>query len=95
MPKAIRREDITIKIYQTDLFGVTHYSEEVKKNRCVYRRKDGTEYVHDGELMRADDGSGYVEKRSWAGKSYSLKDWFKKVENTGGVIVVLPPSEKG
>lgn len=91
MPTPIRKEDITIKRYDTDLTGNTKYSEETKKNRCVYRRKDGTEYVHDGELRRAADGSGYVEKRSKQVKALNINDWLKKVKETGGVVVVLPP----
>ena len=90
MPTPIRKEDITIKHYNTDLAGNTKYSEETKKNRCVYRRKDGTEYVHDGDLMRADDGSGYVEKRSKQVQALSFKDWVKKVKETGGQIYILP-----
>jgi hypothetical protein len=91
MPTPIRKEDITIKHYDTDLTGNTKYSEETKKNRCVYRRKDGTEYVHDGELMRADDGSGYVEKRSKQVKALNIMDVIKRVKETGGQIVILPP----
>jgi hypothetical protein len=91
MPTPTKKEDITIKHYNTDLAGNTKYSEETKKNRCVYRRKDGTEYVHDGELMRADDGSGYVEKRSKQVQALNIMDIIKKVKETGGQIVILPP----
>ena len=65
--KAIRREDVEIRLFTDDVF----MSTRVDKNRHIFQRKDGTEYITNG---------GDV-----------TRDWVKKVKETGGSIIVLPP----
>jgi hypothetical protein len=86
--KAHRREDVEIRWYTDDKFDGTR----IEKNRHIYRRKDGAEYITGfGDVTRGADGKLFVERRCKTIQPININDWIKKVKETGGSVVILPP----
>jgi len=86
--KAIRREDVEIRWFTDDKFDGTR----IEKNRHIYKRKDGTEYITSfGDVTRGPDGKLFVERRCVSVEPINMMEYLKKVKETGGVVVVLPP----
>ena len=87
--KATRREDVEIRWFTDDVFTGTR----LEKNRCIYKNKDGTERITSfGQVTRdAVTGKLFVERRCKTVQPININDWIKKVKETGGVVVVLPP----
>jgi len=87
--KAIRREDVEIRWFTDDVFTGTR----IDKNRHIFKRKDGTEYITGFGAVTRDAATGklFVERRCKTVQPINILDWVKKVKETGGVVVVLPP----
>jgi len=87
--KATRREDVEIRWFTDGVFNGTR----IEKNRCIYKSKDGTERITSfGQVTRdATTGRLFVERRCITVQPLNIMDIIKKVKETGGVVVVLPP----
>ena len=87
--KAIRREDVEIRWFTDDVFTGTR----IDKNRHIFKRKDGTEYITNGGDVTRDAVTGklFVERRCKTIQPINIFDWVKKVKESGGQIVILPP----
>jgi hypothetical protein len=87
--KAIRREDVEIRWFTDDKFDGTR----IEKNRHIFKRKDGTEYITSmGDVTRdPTTGKLYCERRCKTVQALNIMDIVKKVKETGGQIVILPP----
>ena len=87
--KASSREDVEIDWYTDGKFQGTR----VEKNRCIYKRKDGTEYITSfGKVTRSEStGRLFVERHCKTIQPLNILDIVKKVKETGGYVVVLPP----
>lgn len=87
--KAARREDVEIRWFTDDVFQETR----IEKNRHIYKRKDGTEYITNGGDVTRDAATGrlFIERRCKTGQAINVRDILNKVKETGGVVVVLPP----
>lgn len=87
--KALRREDVEIRWYTDDKFDGTR----IDKNRCIYKRKDGTEYINGMGDVTRDPATGklYCERRCKTVQALNIRDILTKVKETGGTIVILPP----
>ena len=59
--KASSREDVQVDWYTDGKFQGTR----IEKNRCIYKRKDGTEYITNGGTVTRDPVTGklYIERR--------------------------------
>ena len=87
--KAIRREDVEIRWFTDDVFTGTR----IDKNRHIFKREDGTEYITNGGDVTRDPATGklFVERRCKTIQPINIFDWVKKVKESGGQIVILPP----
>lgn len=86
--KASSREDVKIHHYLDGKFLET----SVEKNRCIYKRKDGTEYISSfGDITRDAEGKPFLDRHARTIKALNIMDLVKKVKETGGSIVILPP----
>ena len=87
--KATRREDVEIRWFTDGVFQETR----IEKNRCIYKRKDGTEYITSFGDVTRDSATGklFAERRCKTVQPINIHDWVKKVKEAGGVVVVLPP----
>lgn len=86
--KAVRKEDVEIRYFTDDKFEGT----SLDKNRHIFRRPDGTEYITNGGDVTRDPTTGklFVEKRAKTVKALNIFDLVKRVKETGGQIIVLP-----
>jgi len=87
--KAIRREDVEIRWFTDDVFTGTR----IDKNRCIYKNKDGTERITSFGQVTRDTTTGklFVERRCKTVQALNIMDIVKRVKETGGSIVILPP----
>lgn len=87
--KAIRKEDVEIRWFTDDKFDGTR----IEKNRHIFKRKDGTEYITNGGTVTRDPATGklFIERRCKTAQALNIMDLVKKVKETGGSIVILPP----
>jgi hypothetical protein len=87
--KAIRREDVEIRWFTDDKFD----GARIDKNRHIFQRKDGTEYITNGGDVTRDPATGklFIERRCKTVQALNIMDIIKKVKETGGQIVILPP----
>ena len=75
--RASSREDIEILWFTDNIYSETR----VDKNRCIYKRKDGTEYVAGwGNISRDAAGKPFVEHRCFTGRSMSVTDWLREIK---------------
>jgi hypothetical protein len=86
MMKASSKEDVKIHHYLDGKF----LSTTVEKKRCIYKRKDGTEYITSfGDITRDAEGKPSLDRHARTVKALNILDLVKKVRETGGSIVVL------
>jgi len=86
--KASSREDVEIRWFTDDKFDGTR----IDKNRCIYKNKDGTETITGfGQITRDANGKPFVERRCKTVQALNINDILRRVKETGGVVVVLPP----
>jgi hypothetical protein len=86
--KASSREDVAVHWFLDDVFQETR----IEKNRCIYKKKDGTERITGfGQIKRDAAGKPFVERRGKTIQPLNMYDILKRVKETGGVVVVLPP----
>jgi len=77
MAKANRREDVEVRWYINGVYSETR----LEKNRCIYRRRDGTEYISAFGNVTRDPNTNvlYAERRCIRGKAWSIKDVISKL----------------
>lgn len=85
--KPASREDVEIRWYTDDKFTGTR----TEKNRCIYKRKDGTEYVACfGDVTRGPDGKPFVERRCISGQPISIVEYVKKMKEAHDHNIEIP-----
>lgn len=87
--KAIRREDVEIRWFTDDVYTGTR----IDKNRHIFKNKDGSETITSFGVVTRDAVTGklFVERRCRKVQALNILDIVKRVKETGGSIVILPP----
>lgn len=80
--KAAYKEDVEIRWYTDNKFDGTF----IDKNRHIFKRKDGTEYITNGGDVTRDPTTGklFIERRCVTGVSMSANEWVEKVKAEHG-----------